>query len=80
MLGTGRPLLIPKYSDFFRPLYGEVLRYGDPAELGSLIAKVVEEDVEVKRVVENALSYVEKSGAEKIAEEYVRLFEKLIQR
>jgi glycosyltransferase involved in cell wall biosynthesis len=78
MLGTGKPFLVPKHSDFFQPLTNEVLRYGNNFELGQLILEIFKNSDKVKEAIKNAKKYVDANSAQKIAEEYIRLFRKLI--
>jgi len=79
ILGTKKPFLVPKYSDFFHPLNSEVLKYENNLELGQLISDIARNDKKVKYILKKAEKYVKANIAEKIAEDYVKLFKKLIQ-
>lgn len=78
LLGTGRPFLVPKYSDFFQPLGDEVLKYEDHVELGRLIAEVFTGSERVKRAIEAARRFVDDHSAHKVASRFIEVFEELL--
>jgi predicted nucleotidyltransferase len=77
LLGTGRPLLVPKHSDFFHPLKREVLKYGDHIELGRLVVDVFKGEERVRKSLDAAEKYVKKYSAKKIALNFIRLFKNI---
>ncbi len=78
LIGAQRPILVPKHSDFFNFFKGGVLEYGDYTELGIWLSKIVEDDEEVRQTLRRARKIVEKNSSEKIAKEYINLFEKFL--
>ncbi len=77
LLGTGKPFLVPKHSDFFRPLRNEVLKYGDHIELGQLIMEVFRKSKRVKKTLRSVRSYVEKYSTRKVASSFLKLFKRI---
>jgi len=77
-LGTGCPILVPRVSDYFRPLSSEVLRYADREELRANLVDVLQEGPKCKEAREAALKYTEKCCPENIAKSYIELFESLM--
>ncbi|MCD6406768.1 hypothetical protein J7L81_02725 [Candidatus Aerophobetes bacterium] len=75
-LGTGCPLIVPRRSDFFHPFSKEVLRYADREELKHILALVLAEGEEEKKLKKEALSYAARYSGENIAREYLDLFER----
>lgn len=77
-LGTGCPILVPRVSDFFRPLNNEVLRYADREELRVNLADVLGDGPRVREARAAALRYVQKFGPENVAMKYIELFDSLL--
>lgn len=78
LLGTGRPILAPKHSDYFHPLKDVVVFYENLLDLGNLISRILEDDSERKKIISKAKRFVEENSAEIVAKKYIKLFEKLI--
>lgn len=79
-LGTGCPILVPRVSDFFRPLSSEVLRYADREELRANLLDVLEAGPKSKATREAALEYTQKFSPENIARSYIELFDQLLEK
>jgi len=77
-LGAGCPILVPRVSDFFRPLSGEVLRYADREELRANLVDIFEEGPRVGEARAAALRYVQKFSPENMAMKYIELFDSLL--
>ena len=78
-LGAGCPILVPRVSDYFRPLSLEVLRYADRDELRANLIDVLEGDLKSKKAREAALTYTQRYCPENIAKSYIELFESLLE-
>ena len=78
-LGAGCPTLVPRVSDFFRPLSSEVLRYADREELRANLADVLEGGPKSKKAREAALKYTQMCCPERIAKQYIELFDSLLE-
>jgi len=79
VLGAGCPTLVPRVSDFFRPLSSEVLRYADREELRANLVDVLQKGPKFKEAREAALKYTRKCCPKNIAESYVELFDSLLE-
>ena len=77
-LGCGCPLFVPRQSDFFHPFQNEVIRYGDISELNKKILELFENEEKYQRVVKQAEGFVLINSPEKIAKEYIELFEGIL--
>jgi hypothetical protein len=77
-LGAGCPILVPRVSDFFRPLSEEVLRYVDRDELRANLVDILEGGPKSKAVRQAASKYVKNYCSENIAQTYLELFESLL--
>lgn len=78
LLGTGRPFLIPRRSDFFHPLKNEVLKYSDYIELGNIVREVIAGSPKVEEALKAASLFVKNNSAEKIAAQYIEFFKRLL--
>ncbi len=78
LIGTGRPILAPRNSDYFYPFGDAIIRYNDEADLGRILSKILENESEKVKILNKAKEFVEKRSAEKIARKYVELFKDLI--
>lgn len=77
-LGTGCPILVPRVSDFFRPLTSEVLRYADREELRACLVDVLQGGPKSKEARQAALKYTKRHSPENIAKNYIELFESVV--
>jgi len=77
-LGAGCPILVPRVSDFFRPLSSEVLRYMDREELRANLIDVLQEGPKSKEALQAASEYAERYCPQNIAKNYIELFESLL--
>lgn len=77
-LGIGCPILVPRISDFFRPLGEEVLRYVDRDELRANLVDIFEGGPKSKAARQAALEYAQRHSPENIAQSYLELFESLL--
>ena len=78
LLGTLRPILVPRISEFFEPFNGELLKYADREELRELLIDTLNIGEKTQRTIKKAEMFVKERSPEKIAQEYIKLFEKLI--
>ncbi len=78
LLGTLRPILAPKISEFFEPFNGELLKYANREELKELLIDALNMGERTQTTLKEAEMFIEKRSPEKIAQEYIKLFEKLI--
>jgi hypothetical protein len=78
-LGAGCPILVPRVSDFFRPLTSEILRYADREELRANLIDVLERGLKSKKAREAALTYTQRYCPENIAKSYIELFASLLE-
>ncbi len=78
LMGTLRPILVPKISEFFEHFNGEVLKYSDREELKEMLLDALSMGEKTKKAIEKARMFVEERSPEKIAQRYIELFEKLI--
>lgn len=76
-LGTGCPILAPSISDYFWPFKREVLKYGDRMELKALLLDVFEGGERCRESQKAAEEFVEKHSPERVAAQFLRLFESL---
>jgi len=79
VLGAGCPILVPRVSDYFRPLSSEILRYADREELRANLVDVLEGGLKSKKAHEAALTYTQRYCPENIAKSYIELFESLLE-
>ena len=77
-LGAGCPILVPRASDFFRPLSSGILRYADREELRASLVDVLQEGSKSREAHRAALKYTQKCSPETIAKSYIELFESLL--
>ncbi len=80
ILGAGCPILVPRGSDFFRPLRKEILRYADSKELRANLVEVLENGPRARESYEAAVKYVQKYSPDNIAKNYIELFESLLEK
>lgn len=78
-IGAGCPILVPRVSDFFRPLSSEVLRYADREELRANLTDVLGGGSKLKKAHDAASKYAHGYSPENIAKRYIDLFESLLQ-
>ncbi|MEX2689446.1 MAG: hypothetical protein Q6351_003880 [Candidatus Njordarchaeum guaymaensis] len=78
LLGTLRPLLAPRISEFFEPFQDVILKYSDRDELAELLVDALTMGEKTKKVLKNAESFVMGHSPEKIARMYIELFEKIV--
>jgi len=78
LIGNLRPLLAPRISEFFEPFPDIMLKYADREHLAELIIDAINLGHRTKKVLENAKKFVMERDPEKIAAQYIELFEKLI--
>lgn len=77
-LGTLTPT-ITSDTKFVWFLDQEIIKYSNKSELHKLLIKVFEEDESVNETLKAAEKYVVKHSPERIAEEFIKLFNKLLQ-
>jgi len=77
-LGAGCPILVPRVSDFFRPLGLEILRYASSEELRANLADVLQDGQGSKEARQAALKYTGRYSPENIAKSYIELFESVV--
>lgn len=77
VLGSGCPILAPRISDYFWPFGREVLKYGDRRELKELLLDVLAEGEQYRESREAAEKFVEEHSSEKVAAQFLRLFQSL---
>jgi len=77
-IGAGCPILVPRLSDFFRPLKGEVLRYADREELRANLVDVLQGGSKSKEAREAASKYTQRCSPDYIAKGYIELFQSLL--
>jgi hypothetical protein len=77
-LGAGCLILVPRVSDFFRPLGLEILRYAGREELRANLTDVLQEGPKAKEAHQAAMKYTERCSPETVAKSYIELFESLL--
>ena len=76
-LGAGCPILAPRLSDFVWPFKKEVLKYADREELKELLLDVFKGGKRCRESQKAAEEFVEKHSPERVAAQFLRLFESL---
>ena len=76
-IGTMRPLLVPRIGEAFGVHGPEVLKYSDRGELRALLIDAIRGGPTSKRALEAAQRFLEKHSPEKVAKEFIKLFEEL---
>lgn len=79
-LGTGCPIFVPGKSDFFFPFEEVVIRYADFEDLKETLIDLVRDGARFKALKEKAEQFVKKNSPEKIAQEYIELFQSLLKK
>lgn len=77
-LGAGCPLFGPKGSDFFEGFKNEVVKYIDTVDLNEQLNEILNNENKRNELISNADKFVEKYSPEKIANQYLELFKKLL--
>jgi len=77
-LGAGCPIFVPQQSDFFHSWNKEVVHYRDISALNKKLIEVLGSKEKRKKLCEKAEIFVEKNSPEKIAKDFVKMFEKLL--
>lgn len=75
--GSGFPI-IARDSNFFEMMDKEVLKYKDLEELKECLVSAFEKDEKYEKSRKAAKEYVQKNSSNKVAEEFIRLFDKLL--
>jgi len=76
-LSSGCPILVPRISDFFRPFEKEVLKYADREDLKGLLLEVFKGSERCHESRKAAEEFVKRHSPERIAAQFLRLFEQL---
>ena len=77
-LGAGCPIFVPKLSDFFHNWDREVAHYKDISHLNKLLTETLSDDKKRQRIIEKADDFVEENSPERIAEKFIKLFERIL--
>lgn len=77
IMGAGCPL-VARDSNFFENMDNELLKYRDLEELKKCLVSVFEKDKRYEECRKVAREYVERNSSEKIAGEFIKLFNKLL--
>jgi len=65
-------------SPFFKNFHKEILKYRTADEFEACLIQVMESGNKLMKTIQAAEEYVRKNTAEKIAERYIELFQKLL--
>jgi len=76
-LGSGCPIMALD-SPFFKNFHKEILKYRTADEFEACLIEVMESGNMVMKTIQAAEEYARKNTAEKIAERYIELFQKLL--
>ena len=77
-LGAGCPIFVPRDSDFFHTWENEVVHYRDIAALNKKLINVLGNETMKKRLKKRAEKFVEENSPQKIAKQFICLFERLL--
>jgi len=76
IMGSGCPI-IARDSNFFERMENEVLKYKDLEEFKECLVSVFEKDKRYERCRKVAKEYVERNSSDKVAKQFIKLFERL---
>ncbi|MFH1846117.1 MAG: glycosyltransferase [Candidatus Omnitrophota bacterium] len=79
-LGTGCPIFVPQQSDFFHSWKDEVVHYRDSTALNKKLEELLKDENKRKRLTYAADKYVVEHSPEKIAKQFVDLFESILKK
>jgi len=77
-LGAGCPIFVPQQSDFFHSWKKEVMHYRDITALNKKLIDLFDSKAKRKELIETAEKFVEKHSPQKIAEKFLDVFERLL--
>ncbi|NQT33340.1 MAG: hypothetical protein HQ594_06700 [Candidatus Omnitrophica bacterium] len=77
-LGAGCPIMVPSQSDFFHDWKKEVMHYRDVSVLNKQLTSILGDKEKRGRLKKNADKFVKEHSPEKIAKQFVKLFEKVL--
>ncbi|MBU1077978.1 MAG: hypothetical protein KKH98_11840 [Spirochaetes bacterium] len=77
-LGTGCPIFVPKYSDFFHTFTDEMVHYNDVVDLHKKLKDTLENEKKRKALQSKAEKFIQNRSAEKIAGQYIDIFKELL--
>jgi glycosyltransferase involved in cell wall biosynthesis len=80
VLGARCPILVPRESDFFKPLTDEVIYYKDIESINQSLINLFRDEEKRERLVEHAEVFAKMHSADKIAERYIETFTKILRR
>jgi len=76
-IGTGCPILVPGQSDFFFPFKESLIKYTNLEDLKKTLVELTEDGERYKALQAKSMRFVNENSSEKIAEEYIKLFQSL---
>ena len=77
-MGTGCPIFVPSQSDFFHDWTNEVIHYRDLTALDDQLMELLKSAKKRKELETNANAFVESHSPERIAKQFVKLFEEML--
>ena len=75
-MGTGCPIFVPKRSDFFHDWNKEVVHYRDISALNKQLSDFLKSEKKKKTLKKEAEKFVKSHSPEKIAQQFIEVFEK----
>lgn len=77
-LGCGCPIFVPRQSDFFHSVKHEVVHYSDISALNKRLIEILHDKKKRDHLISRAEKFIETYSPERVAEQFIRLFEKLL--